>query len=335
MQSIRGWGWIASCKPVSQTGKNMHPTPLNPSPGERPGKGQLWKHPDGSPRQGSLREIAANHLLSPARVTLLLQVCSLESKHRCHLEVSYLEIHHVSLTADIPDRSLHLNKSLGDSRASDFEKHRIPVSIFQVKKVALYLFLSATPSCDILETRLTVISICKHPQWWWTLLALPYIAKLLLPSNSGQFQDHQRISPWPWSGLLMWIPSYPFSPSQVLPSLLSTRPTPHSQRNEFLRFTQISLQPPLFCSHSFTSAGKKPCHLHSAEQLDLSTPLAESPHLFTSHFPQPNSLSEIQYDQLLLSTWAPRPSYFCLPFAGAECTHLLTNSLLRAKLWGK
>lgn len=79
-----------------------------------------------------------------------------------------------------------------------------------------------------------------------------------LPLTTGHLPKRQRASQRLALDAQFASPPYPVLPSHVFPSLLSTRPTPHAQRCEFLRFTQISLQPPLFCSHSLSSVEGKP-----------------------------------------------------------------------------
>lgn len=53
-------------------------------------------------------------------------------------------------------------------------------------------------------------------------------------------------------------------PLQVRPSSSSTRPRPHSQRQEPLVFTHTSAQPPLPWSHSFTSE-----HTHTGSDINI------------------------------------------------------------------
>lgn len=129
------------------------------------------------------------------------------------------------------------------------------------------VLLLGNPSSSILKTK----SILSSVHSLSALSAQNLVSHLMLtncyfPLPAGHLPKCQRASQWLPLDAQFDSPPYPVLPSQVFPSLLSTRPTPHAQRCEFLRFTQISLQPPLFCSHSLSSVEGRPHHCHIAQQ---------------------------------------------------------------------
>lgn len=153
--------------------------------------------------------------------------------------------------------------------------------------------------------------------------------KPFLSCNTEAVSQMSKHKPVVSRGPRVRAPAPPASPSQVLPSLLSTRPTPHSQRCEFLRFTQISLQPPLFCSHSFSSVEEKPHHRHIAEQPNpVPSPWAESDssQMLWNH-PRPLLWSSTFTSINLVSPNQPRGLWICPLLSRRSLTNLLVPFL--------